>query len=160
MRNRRSRSLINSYTRDYYGGALMLLIGLGAAFKGLDYHMGSLTQMGPGFFPVALGAILALLGAAIAATAASAPRPKQIEEAKRPEWAGWICISAGVVAFVLLGKYGGLLPATFALVFISALGDRENSLLSALILAAALSVICVVIFWWALQLQFPLFRWG
>jgi len=45
-------------------------------------------------------------------------------------------------------------------VFIGALGDRENTLTSAAMLAAACSAVCVVVFWWALHLQFPLFQWG
>ncbi|MEJ0045599.1 MAG: hypothetical protein WDN04_05275 [Rhodospirillales bacterium] len=50
----------------------------------------------------------------------------QEKEKLAPEWRGWICIVASVLAFVVLGKYGGLLPATFAIVFIAALGDRDN----------------------------------
>ena len=37
--------------KDYYGGALMVLIGLGAIYGGSDYHIGTLSHMGPGFFP-------------------------------------------------------------------------------------------------------------
>ncbi|MCJ9713295.1 tripartite tricarboxylate transporter TctB family protein, partial [Bordetella hinzii] len=51
-------------------------------------------------------------------------------------------------------------PATFAIVFISALGDRTNTLKQALLLSVSMCVIAVVVFWWALQLQLPLFRWG
>ena len=77
----------------------------------------------------------------------------------RPEWRGWFCICAGVVAFAVLGRYGGLVPATFASVFIAALGDRKNSLLASLVLAAAMTVVCVVVFWWLLKIQLPLFGW-
>ena len=64
------------------------------------------------------------------------------------------------VAFIVLGKYGGLLPATFAITFISALGDRQNTIVKALILSLAMVAIALVVFWWALQMQFPLIRWG
>lgn len=160
MAQRVPRGLINQYTRDYYGGALMLLIGIGAVVKGLGYQVGSLTHMAAGFFPVALGTILALLGVAIAGCAGISPRSNEPEAQLAPEWRGWICILSSIVAFVILGKYGGLLPATFAIVFISALGDRENSILGAALLAMGISVLCVLIFWWALKLQFPLFSWG
>jgi hypothetical protein len=158
MTDRIRRYLIDDYTRDYYAGALMLLLGLGALTQGMTYNVGSLTQMGPGFFPVALGTILALLGIAIAGTAR---RESSTATEKLPaEWRGWICILLSIVAFVVLGKYGGLLPATFAIVFISALGDRQNTISKALVLASATSAVCIVIFWWALQLRFPLFTWG
>ncbi len=35
--------------RDYLGGALMLLIGVGALAEGVTYDVGTLTSMGPGF---------------------------------------------------------------------------------------------------------------
>ncbi|MNI53324.1 Tripartite tricarboxylate transporter TctB family protein [compost metagenome] len=77
-----------------------------------------------------------------------------------PDLRGSVCIILGILAFLLLGEYGGLLPATFAIVFISALGDRKNTIKQAILLSVAMSAIAVVVFWWALQLQLPLFRWG
>lgn len=149
--------LINRY-KDYLGGALMFLLGAWAALQGLGYQVGTLSHMGPGFFPTAVGAILALSGLAIAFT--GKPDPQAEEKALPPEWRGWCCIILSVIAFIVIGQYGGLLPATFAIVFISALGDRHNSVKAALLLAAGVCVICLVVFWWALKVQFPLFRWG
>lgn len=150
---------ITKYNKDYYGGALMLFIGLGAIFQGRTYPIGTLSRMGPGFFPVALGVILAVIGTAIIATAKS-NIPEGEEVLLPPEWRGWICIIASVIAFIAIGKYGGLLPATFAVVFISALGDRDNTWKDALVLSLGMVIIAVVVFWWALQMQFPLFQWG
>jgi nitrogen fixation-related uncharacterized protein len=115
--------------------------------------------MGPGFFPVALGTLLILVGAAIALTAQRQPTQGDKKQLK-PEWRGWACITLSIVAFIVLGKYGGLLPATFAVVFISAMGDRQNTIKSALTLALAMVAVCAVVFWWALNMQFPLFQWG
>lgn len=153
------RRLVSAANRDYYGGVLMLLVGLGAVVQGRQYPIGTLSRMGPGFFPVALGAILALVGLAIVASARFVA-PTAETAPRRPEWRGWFCIGLSIVAFVMLGKYGGLVPATFAIVFISALADRENTILAAAVLALATVAICVVVFWWALQLNFALFAWG
>ncbi|SIT45657.1 putative tripartite tricarboxylate transporter(TTT) family, TctB (4TM) subunit [Paraburkholderia piptadeniae] len=161
MKNRRSIFRLTAYNQDYYGGGLLLLLGLVVVAEGWTYEVGSLNQMGPGFFPVALGAILAIIGMAIAA---GARREQDTSESAdddfQPEWRGWICIVVGVVAFVVLGKYSGLLPASFAVVFISALGDRENTILSALCLATGICLFSVIVFWWALKVQLPLFSWG
>ena len=118
----------------------MFALGLGAILHGMTYQMGTLSRMGPGFFPVWLGAILALMGVAIVAGAAAAePR---IEEKRGPmHWRAWILIPLSIVAFIVLGNYGGLLPATFALVFISALADRQNTLKNALVLSLAIMVV-------------------
>jgi hypothetical protein len=152
-------SFLNKRNKDYYGGGLMALIGIAAILQGRTYSVGSLVRMGPGFFPVALGALLLLVGAVIAFSAKSGIAPEQ-EKHLAPEWRGWICITASIAAFVILGRYGGLVPATFAVVFISALGDRQNTFRSALILSLAMVALCIGIFWWALRMQFPLFQWG
>jgi hypothetical protein len=148
----------NKRHKDFLGGGLMVLLGLGVILQGRTYKMGTLTRMGPGYFPVALGVILMFLGAAIALSAkfAAAGQEKRLP----PEWRGWFCIGISIVAFVVLGKYGGLLPASFAIAFVSALGDRNNTVRSALVLALAVVAVAVVVFWWALQMQFPLFGWG
>jgi hypothetical protein len=161
MENEKQYGFLNKHNRDYYGGGLMLLFGLGAIWEGMSYRIGTLVRMGPGFFPVALGVILALTGVAIMiGAAAAAAVPGEKEENLRPEWRGWICISLSIVAFVVLGKYGGLIPATFAVVFISAMGDRQNTIKSALLLSTVMCGVCVLVFWYALQVQFPLFQWG
>jgi len=135
-----------------------VVIGLGAAGMGMSYQTGDLRHMGPGFFPAAVGAIVAIMGVLIAFSARG--QTETDEALLAPEWRGWICIVLSIIAFVAIGHFGGLLPATFAIVFISALGDRDNSVIAAAVLALAMCVVCVVVFWWALQLQFPLFTWG
>lgn len=137
----------------------MIAIGFATAIQGSTYPIGELSRMGPGYFPVALGVLLVLIGTAIAIGARFA-RPGETAETRGTEWRGWACIAGSIVAFVTLGRFGGLVPATFAIVFISALGDRDNSLAGAAILALGCVVVCVIVFWWALQLQFPLFQWG
>lgn len=145
------------FNRDYYGGALMVLIGLAAVYAGLGYHLGTLARLGPGFFPVLIGGLLAATGVAIAASASPV---RESGDKLAPEWRGWLCIVGGLLAFVVLGIYGGLIPGTFALVFITAMGDRKNTVKSAALLALAMVVIAIVLFRWALQLQLPLFSWG
>lgn len=169
--------LEKSYSRDYCGGALMLLLGLGVVMQGRTYELGGLSHMGPGFFPVSLGVILVLVGIGIlwGAWQGSARIRAEMRTGEESEiqavsesetlepvaqWRGWACIVFGIIAFVVLARWGGLLPASFAVVFISALGDRENTVRSAVLLSLAMCVICVVVFWWALQLQLPLLRWG
>ena len=45
------RRLVTASNKDYYGGALMMLIGLAAVIQGRQYPVGTLSRMGPGFFP-------------------------------------------------------------------------------------------------------------
>lgn len=156
----RHLGFLRRYSKDLYGGALMIVLGAGAALGGAQYRIGTLGRMGPGFFPVTVGILLALVGVLIALLANTPDVVTAIEERRPPEWRAWAFICVGIIAFVVLGRYGGLVPASFAIVFISALGDRDNTWVSALILASVMAAAAVVVFYWALQLQLPLFTWG
>ncbi|CAB3741355.1 hypothetical protein LMG1866_05593 [Achromobacter ruhlandii] len=147
--------------REAWAAGTMIVLGLGAIAQASTYNIGSLARMGPGMFPAILGVLLVLLGLIIARTAFSAPDvDEEAEDIPAPEWRGWGCIIGGLMAFILLGKYGGLVPATFALVFIAAMGDRQHTVRSAALLAVGVTILGIAVFSWALQLQFPLFRWG
>jgi hypothetical protein len=147
--------------REVWAAGTMIVLGLGAIAQASTYNIGSLARMGPGMFPAILGVLLVLLGLIIARMAAApAAADDDAEDEPPPDWRGWGCIIGGLMAFILVGKYGGLVPATFALVFISAMGDRQHTPRSAALLAAGVTVLGVAVFSWALQLQFPLFRWG
>ena len=147
---------MNPRARDRAGGALVALTGLGATVVGSSYPLGSLNRMGPGFFPVSLGVILTVTGLLIALSA-KASGPPGAHGPMAPDLRGWACILAGVAAFAVLGQRAGLVPATFAVVFISAMGDRRNSLGAAAMLALVMVVVCVVVFVWLLNIPFNLF---
>jgi putative Ca2+/H+ antiporter (TMEM165/GDT1 family) len=147
--------------RDYYAGGLMTLIGVGAILEARHYNVGTLFHMGPGFFPIILGVVMTCLGLLITGVAvvAEAETDDQMSYPK-PEWIAWLCILAGPILFIILGNYGGLLPATFACVFVSALGDRTSTLIGALILATCVTLFGWVLFSYFLQVSLPPLRWG
>ena len=145
--------------RDYYAGALMMLVGLIVVNEGRAYQLGTLQRMGPGYFPVVLGSVLVLLGILIAGTASTGGAEEQ-EAMPHTEWRGWFCILAGPTLFIVLAKYFGLLPATFACVFVSALGDRETTPKGAAILAAGVTIFGILLFSYLLQVSMPILKWG
>ena len=110
--------------------------------------------MGPGFFPTALGVLLALIGVIIAGTAAYAPAGAP-EATARPDWRGWICIVGGAGLFIGLATHAGLVPATMACVFVAALGDRTNGWKEALALAIGVSFFGTLLFAYLLHIQLP-----
>ncbi|HZD92515.1 MAG TPA: tripartite tricarboxylate transporter TctB family protein [Pseudolabrys sp.] len=146
--------------RDFYAGALMILIGAVAALRGPTYGLGTLMRMGPGFMPTALGILLVLLGIAIAGAALSVPEGEDEDILPEvPQWRGWGCILASPVCFIVFGIIGGFIPATFSCVFIAALGDREVTLKSAAILSLIITVFGVAVFSYLLQVPMPLLTW-
>jgi putative Ca2+/H+ antiporter (TMEM165/GDT1 family) len=149
------------HKRDLYAGALMVLFGSVMALKGPSYKLGTLMHMGPGFMPTVLGVILIVLGILIAATAISTPHAQDEERIlpEHPQWWGWFCILAGPLLFIICGSYGGLILATFACVFVSALGDRTSTLNGALALAVVVTAFGVTLFSYVLQVPMPILAW-
>jgi hypothetical protein len=154
------RSLL-AQKKDYYAGALITLIGIGAVLEARRYSLGTLFHMGPGFFPIILGVTMTLIGILIALAAASTPAAEgDLLHLPNPQWRAWACILAGPVLFIILGNYGGLIPATFACVFVSALGDKDSTLKNSFILAAGITFFGVLLFSYILQVSMPMWRWG
>ncbi|HEX7063233.1 MAG TPA: tripartite tricarboxylate transporter TctB family protein [Woeseiaceae bacterium] len=141
---------------------MMVLFGLVTVVEAQTYEMGDLARMGPGYFPTLLGSVLVLLGLLIPFAGDSdeehGDAGRAIDTGARLR--GFLCIVAGILAFMVSTRYGGLVPGTFALVFVAAMGDRSHTVKSALVLAAAITLFAAIVFAWALQVQFPLFRWG
>ncbi|KIZ48159.1 hypothetical protein OO17_00300 [Rhodopseudomonas palustris] len=146
--------------RDFYAGALVVCFGGYIALKGAGYGIGTLTRVGSGFLPCVIGVTLVFVGLAIALSAlASADGEDENILPANKEWLAWGCILASPVAFILFGKYFGLAPASFACVFVAAMGDREATLKSSLALAAVITTVGVVLFWYLLQVPMPLVTW-
>jgi hypothetical protein len=152
--------LFHKIGKDRIGAVLLVALGAAVAVAGQGYDMGTLAHMDSGYIPVVLGILMMVVGVAIGLTAAPAESPKKDAVAFRPEWRGWGCILGGVVAFVVLGTYGGMVPAAWACVFIAAMGDRQNPVRQSAILATVITVAGVLIFRVGLGLQLPLFTWG
>ena len=160
--------MISNENRDYYAGGLMVLIGIGAAVVGTRYQLGTLTKMGPGFVPTALGVLLAIIGFAIAFVNWRAQQSGEVAEgvsghgiagsSDKPDWWGWGCIIGGVLLFILNAEYTGLLPATFLCVLVSARGDRTASWKSSFLLATGITLFGIFLFSWVLHVQIPIIR--
>ena len=141
--------------RDYYAGGLVALIGAGAIFEGSRYGIGGLSDMGSGFFPVILGAGMVLMGVLMAVLRPPGTADHAIQA---PNWRGAAAILAAVALFILLADRAGLAPATFACVFVGALGTSSTRLIEAAILAFAVTLFGVALFRYGLQIQFPILR--
>lgn len=129
-------------------------LGAFLALKGAGYQIGTLRHMGPGFFPVAVGVALAALGLAIVAEVrtSSAPPP---DLPLRP----MALIVAGLIVFAVLVGRAGLIPATLALVLISAFADRAMTPLRALISALGIALVGYLVFVLGFRLPLHPFWW-
>ncbi len=147
--------------RDFYAGGIMTLLGAAVTLDSMTYSLGTLTHMGPGMFPLMLGVTLTFVGVLILGTAMVTPLSDDENILpKDREWYAWGCILAGPVAFIILGEFFGLVPATFACVFIPAIGDRTATWKGSAILAAGVTVVGTLLFTYVLKIPFPMFRFG
>ncbi len=154
-----------SKTTDYLAGALMVLIGAGAVYVCSHYRMGTLTSMGPGFFPTLLGVLLILLGIAIAAVGSAGASTSPIaglqhHTTDRFDLRGWTCIIASPIAFIFLAEHVGFLAASFFSVFIAAVGDRSATLKGSVALATGMTVFALVLFIYILHVEIPIVRFA
>ena len=51
--------------KDFWSGLMFVVIGIGFAWGATNYNFGSSARPGPGFFPLGLGLLMAVLGAVV-----------------------------------------------------------------------------------------------
>ena len=115
------------------------------------YQMGSAVRMGPAYFPVMLGGLLAVLGLIVLVDSLVEEGPAVAAFHFRP----LIFIAISSLAFAYLLKPAGLVVASVALVFISAYGGHEFKWKEVAIVSAVLVVGSVLVFVKGLLLPFP-----
>ena len=115
------------------------------------YQMGSSVRMGPAYFPVVLGALLAVLGLIVLIDSLVEEGPEVAKFHFRP----LLFIAISSLAFAYLLKPLGLVLASVALVFISAYGGHEFKWKEVAIMSVVLVIFSVIVFVKGLSLPFP-----
>jgi hypothetical protein len=140
--------------KDFAAGLIYLVAGAGFAIGAFNYNIGDAARMGPGWFPLWIGVLLAVLGLVIAAKAMG---PGAAREAlQRPELRtmGWILGS--VVLFGLLLQPLGLVLSLAVLVLVSSFGSHEFGWKGAVLNAVVLILFSVGVFIRGIHLQIGL----
>lgn len=142
-------------TQDILAGLGMSAVGTFAAFYAQQYEFGGLRNMGPGFFPVVLGSMLAVLGLMIAV-----PAFFRHGEPVRVAWKTLVLVLGSIVVFALMLKVVGLVIATALAVIISTLADNETRWKGRLLVAAGVSLVTYLVFGLALGMVLPMWPWS
>ena len=139
--------------RDFWAGAIYLALAIVVIWVGRNYQQGSSARMGPGYFPVVLGSILALFG--IASMVRSFIRPG---EAIAPiAWKPLILVLGSIVLFGLLLDRLGLLIALPCLIVVSALASRNSRAdVTSIVAMIGLVAFCALVFVKGLGVPMPL----
>jgi hypothetical protein len=131
-------------TKDLLSGLAFLAFGLLGVGIGSRYQIGTPSRMGPGYFPVVVAGLIALIGAVMIANAAR--DPESSEPVEGWDLRAYIFVIAGIVAFTLLISSLGLLAAIAALTVLSSFARNGVRPLELVILVVVLSAIAFVIF--------------
>jgi Tripartite tricarboxylate transporter TctB family len=141
--------------KDFWSGIMFTVLGIVFAYGATNYTIGSAAKMGPGYFPLMLGVVLSLLGAAVTL------RSLSVETADGDPVDAFnirtIAIILGAVClFAFLLQPMGLIVALLALVVMSSYASHEFSWKGTMINAAVMIALCMGVFVFALKLQFPI----
>jgi putative tricarboxylic transport membrane protein len=137
--------------KDFWTGVIFTVIGVAAVVIARDYSMGTTTRMGPAYFPVVLGATLAVIG--LVGVVRSFRHPG--EPIRGFGWKGIVLVLAAVVLFAALVRGAGLAVALIVMVLVSAPASAAFRWVPSLALALGLAVFSVVVFVKALGLPIP-----
>jgi len=147
--------LKNKDLRDIIGGLGLAAIGLFAVIYGQRYEFGDLNRMGPGYFPVALGAILAVLGVLIAL-----PAYFRRGEPITVAWKTFALVMASIVVFAFTLKLLGLVFASAIAVLVASLADHAPGWKWRLATAAGIAAITWLVFKLGLSMVLPTWPWS
>jgi Tripartite tricarboxylate transporter TctB family len=139
--------------RDVAAGAIFVLLGLAFAISAMmGLRMGSGLNMGPGYFPRALGFILAGLGAIIILGAVGKPSSR----IGQVSWRGVVLVSVSLFYFAFGVRTLGMVPALAGCVILTCLASDRISLLRAVMISAVLTGFATLLFVYGLGLPIPL----
>ncbi|MCM2435936.1 tripartite tricarboxylate transporter TctB family protein [Agrobacterium rosae] len=145
---------VHKSRRDVFAGAIFIAIAAIFLIQGMKYDFGTAIQMGPGFFPIVLAAILAIFGVL---TVIGGIRKEPEETDGTIAWRAIFLVCLALAIFGAGARSLGLLPVVFICTFMTAFASRKNSLLSSAIMAVVMAVLCYVIFKIGLAISLPAF---
>ena len=148
--------------KDFFSGLMFMGVGAAFAWGATTYNVGTGARMGPGYFPLMLGVLMAILGAVITF------KSLVVETAGGDKIGSWAwkplvyIILANLAFGVLLGGLPsiklpamGMIVGIYALTFIASMAEPGWKVKNTFILATVLAAGSYVAFVMVLKLQFP-----
>ncbi len=148
--------------KDFLSGLMFTVVGAAFALGAREFEVGTAARMGPGYFPLMLGVLLAVLGVIITVQSFRKGGPDG-DPVGAIAWRPLVFVLGANLAFgaLLVGVPAlgipafGLIVALYALVIIAGFAQPGTSIKQSLILATILAVGSYGAFVYMLNLQFP-----
>jgi hypothetical protein len=141
--------------REIVAGAVFVAFGLAFAIGSLAYDLGTPADMGPGYVPLVLGAVLVALGAIVVVRGVLAG--EAAEPIGEMPLRAIALITAALIFFGLTVRGLGVVGSLLGTSLMATLAREGTRPLEVVAIAVGLTVISVLIFIVALQLRLPLF---
>ncbi|MBN8919949.1 MAG: tripartite tricarboxylate transporter TctB family protein [Rhizobiales bacterium] len=128
--------------KDFFAGILFVAIGVTGALMASHYAFGSALRMGPGYLPMILSSITALLGLAILGRSFAIDG----EPVARIVWRPLVLITAAIVLFGVTITQLGLVAAVIITVLVGGFAARDMGKLELVLVALGLALFSAVVF--------------
>ncbi len=146
------RELLTGKGGDLFSGLVALAIGGFVIFEASGYPLGSLQEMGPGYFPVLLGVVMCLMGVLLIMLRRFEPVSSDVGLGSVR---GALMLGAAFLAFALLVERVGLVPTAFVTTLLASQSDERITLKGSALLAAVTALASYLIFNLVLGIQIP-----
>jgi Tripartite tricarboxylate transporter TctB family len=144
--------------RDFWSGLMFVAVGIAFAVGATNYSMGSSARPGPGYFPLILSAIMAILGAVVLFKSLTI----ETDDGNPVGAFAWRPLIVVVVAIGFFGlalpRLGMLITVPILIFIVSMAGDEfhwKGVLANAVVLTAGAWAIFIA----GLKLTIPLYPW-
>lgn len=132
--------------------AIAALFGF-TALKTLD--IGTVGEMGPGFFPIMISVVLAILGLLVMFS-----RSETDNEERRPiPWRAVLLVTLAPIAFAYTVRSLGLVPALIVSVAIGVAASHRIGWKQGALIVVGMTAFCVAVFSYGIGLTAQLFVW-
>ncbi|GAP33630.1 tripartite tricarboxylate transporter TctB family protein [Piscinibacter sakaiensis] len=141
--------------RDFVAGLMFILVGIGFAFGATNYSMGNSARPGPGYFPLLLSVILAILGCVVLFKSLTI-ETEGGDPIGAIAWRPLLITVASIIVYGVLQPRLGLFIAVPVLIVMVSFAGDEFKWIGVLASAVVLTVFSWAVFVYGLNLTIPL----
>ena len=141
--------------RDFWSGIVFLVVGIAFAVGATNYSMGSAARPGPGYFPLILSCLMAILGAIVLFKSLTI-ETEDGDKIGAIAWRPLIVVVAAICVFALALPRLGLAVTVPILIFMVSMAGSEFRWKGVLVASVVLTVGSWAIFIAGLKLIIPL----
>ncbi len=138
--------------KDFWAGVMFIAFAAVALYVSRSYSLGTAVRMGPGYFPMLLGGVLAVIGAILVVRSLVITGDPIGHMRVLP----LVVVAVAVVLFGVLLPQLGLAVTLPVVIAVTALASVQSRRWEVLLLALVLTVFSALVFVYGLRLPIPL----